>query len=195
MRTRDRPSVMAATLRVETPWRYIPSTASSTSPVIRLYRSKTSVRKVPSRSRGTRSWAILPAGVMRSGVVAVPLPAAAWGALTVTRSQVLGHLFFQHLLVRVSGAEHYDGLDPFPDARLISSLVNLLSSSRSIPPSMLNPQNTRHYLPPGAYCALRQKRMPSAKRAKSQVVKEFFSCLEEISGQKGIASSNYAIGS
>jgi chromatin segregation and condensation protein Rec8/ScpA/Scc1 (kleisin family) len=30
--------------------------------------------------------------------------------------------------------------------RLISSLVNLLSSSRSIPPSMLNPQNTRHYL-------------------------------------------------
>jgi hypothetical protein len=29
--------------------------------------------------------------------------------------------------------------------RLISSLVNLLSSSRSIPPSMLNPQNTRHY--------------------------------------------------
>jgi hypothetical protein len=44
------------------------STASSASPVIRLYRSKTSVRKVPSRSRGTRSWAILPAGVMRSRV-------------------------------------------------------------------------------------------------------------------------------
>jgi hypothetical protein len=38
--------------------------------------------------------------------VAVPLPAAAWGAL-VTRSQVLGYLF-QHLLD--------DGLDPFPDA-------------------------------------------------------------------------------
>jgi hypothetical protein len=42
------------------------------------------------------------------GVVAVPLPAAAWGALTVTRSQVLGHLFFQYLLD--------GGLDPFPDA-------------------------------------------------------------------------------
>jgi hypothetical protein len=49
---------------------------------------------------------------------------------------VLGHLFFQYLLD--------DGLDPWM-RRLISSLVNLLSSSRSIPPSMLNPQNTRHY--------------------------------------------------
>jgi hypothetical protein len=39
---------------------------TATSPVVRLYRAKTSARKVPSRSRGTRSWAILPAGVMRS---------------------------------------------------------------------------------------------------------------------------------
>jgi hypothetical protein len=64
------------------------------------------------------------------GVVAVPLPAAAWGALTVTRSQVLGHLFFRHLLVRVSGAEHYDGLDPFPDAPadlLLGQPLELLS--------------------------------------------------------------------
>jgi hypothetical protein len=36
-------------------------------------------------------------------------------------------------------------LTPSRMRRLISSLVNLLSSSRSIPPSMLNPQNTRHY--------------------------------------------------
>jgi hypothetical protein len=56
------------------------------------------------------------------GVVAVPLPAAAWGALTVTRSQVLGHLFFQHLLD--------DGLDPFPDAPadlLLGQPLELLS--------------------------------------------------------------------
>jgi putative transposase len=55
-------------------------------------------------------------------VVAVPLPAAAWGALTVTRSQVLGHLFFQHLL--------NDGLDPFPDAPadlLLGQPLELLS--------------------------------------------------------------------
>jgi hypothetical protein len=37
-------------------------------------------------------------------------------------------------------------LTPSRMRRLISSLVNLLSSSRSILPSMLNPQNTRHYL-------------------------------------------------
>jgi ABC-2 type transport system ATP-binding protein len=36
-------------------------------------------------------------------------------------------------------------LTPSRMRRLISSLVNLLSSSRSILPSMLNPQNTRHY--------------------------------------------------
>ncbi|MFS8836512.1 hypothetical protein NW809_10585, partial [Synechococcus sp. WC101] len=38
-------------------------------------------------------------------------------------------------------------LTPSRMRRLISSLVNLLSSSPPIPPSMLNPQNTRHYLP------------------------------------------------
>jgi putative resolvase len=41
---------------------------TATSPVVRLYRAKSSARKAPSRSRGTRSWAILPAGVMRSRV-------------------------------------------------------------------------------------------------------------------------------
>jgi hypothetical protein len=56
------------------------------------------------------------------GVVAVPLPAAAFGALTVTCGQVLGHLFFQRLL--------NDGLDPFPDAPadlLLGQPLKLLS--------------------------------------------------------------------
>jgi hypothetical protein len=39
-------------------------------------------------------------------------------------------------------------LTPSRMRRPISFLVNLLSSSRSIPPSMLNPQNTRHYQEP-----------------------------------------------
>ena len=62
------------------------------------------------------------------GVVAVPLPAAAWGAL-VTRTQVQGHLFFQYLLD--------DGLDPFSDAPahlLLGQPLELLSVHAALRP-------------------------------------------------------------
>ncbi|WP_457501530.1 hypothetical protein [Thermostichus sp. MS-CIW-15] len=81
-------------------------------------------------------------------------------------------------------------LTPSRMRRLISSLVNLLSSSPSIPPSMLNPQNTRHYLSTWGLLRLKAEENALSQEGKKQVVKEFFSCLEEISGQKGIAGSN-----
>jgi len=48
-------SVIALTLRVETPWTYISANALTSAFSDRWYRSNSSVEKRPSRSRGTRN--------------------------------------------------------------------------------------------------------------------------------------------
>ncbi len=57
--------VIPAILQVQIPERYLSGIASSTLPVIRLQRSKTSVTNSPSRPRETSKRSTLPVGVRR----------------------------------------------------------------------------------------------------------------------------------